>query len=97
MHLRKKKLSLYSRNKKAKNYLNNEIFIMKDINHPNINKLIDIKINSENVFIITEYCNGGNLEDFLERYIEINKKALPEEIVQYIMRQVIEAFRYLYN
>ena len=37
------------------------------------------------------------MEDFLERYLEINKKALPEEIVQYIMRQVIEAFRYLYN
>ena len=94
---KKKELSKYSMNKEAKRYLNNEIYIMKDINHPNIIRLIDIKINSKSVFIITEYCNGGNLEDYLEKYLKVNKKALPEEIVQNIMRQLIDVFRYLYN
>ena len=78
-------------------YLNNELFLMKDINHPNIIKIIDIKIKQHFVYIITEYYNGGNLDQFLDKYIEINNKALPEEIVQNIMRQIIEAFRYLYN
>ena len=80
-----------------KKYWNNELFIMKDINHPNIIKLIDIKQTSKYIYIITEYCNGGSLEEFLENYLKDNDKALPEEIVQYIMRQIIEAFRYLYN
>ena len=78
-------------------YLNNELFLMKDINHPNIIKIIDIKIKQHFVYIITEYYNGGSLDQFLFKYIEINNKALPEEIVQNIMRQIIEAFKYLYN
>ena len=81
----------------GKKYLNNEIFLMKDINHPNIIKLIDIKIKPNFVYIITEYCNGGNMEQFFEKYLEVNNKALPEEIVQNLMRQIIEALRYLYN
>ena len=68
-----------------KKYWNNELFIMKDINHPNIIKLIDIKHTSKYIYIITEYCNGGSLEEFLENYLKDNDKALPEEIVQYIM------------
>ena len=95
--IKKIELSKYLKNEKAKKYLDNEILIMKDINHPNIIKLIDVKINQQFVYIITEFCNGGNLEDFLEKYLESNKKALPEEIVQKIFKQVIETFRYLYN
>ena len=92
-----KEISKLLKNKNAKKYLNNEILIMKDINHPNIIKILDIKINQKFVFIITEYCNGGNLKEFLNKYIKDNNKALPEEIVQHIMRQIIEVFRYLYN
>ena len=95
--IKKKELSKYLKNEKAKKYLDNEILIMKDINHPNIIKILDVKMNKKFVFIITEYYNGGNLEEFLEKYLETNNKALPEEIVQHIMRQIIEVFRYLYN
>ena len=70
---------------------------MKDINHPYIIKLYDVKIDSNFIYIITEYCNGGNLKEFLEKNLEVNHKALSEEIVQYLMRQIIDAFRYLRN
>ena len=76
----------------AKKYIDMEISILKDVNHPNIIKLIDIKESLENVYIIIEYCNGGTLEEYLDKY-----KKLSEEIVQYIMKQVIEAFKYLFN
>ena len=92
-----KKAELSKFIKIGKKYLNNELFLMKDINHPNIIKIIDIKIKQHFVYIITEYYNGGSLDQFLFKYIEINNKALQEEIVQNIMRQIIEAFRYLYN
>ena len=58
----------YLENPKALKYLENEIFILKDINHPNIIKLIDVKETLENVFIITEYYNGGTLADCLDKY-----------------------------
>ena len=94
--IKKRDPSKFFKFKGRKKYLNNELFLMKDMNYPNIIKLFDIK-KPGLVYIITEYCNGGNLKQFLENYLKINNKALPEEIVQSIMRQVIEAFRYLYN
>ena len=60
-------------NPEAKKYIDNEISILKDINHPNIIKLIDIKESLINVYIITEYCKGGTLWEHLEKYL-IEKK-----------------------
>ena len=60
--------------KDAKRYINNEISILKEVNHPNILKLIEVKDTEEKLYIVNEYCNGGNLEIFLEKYYEKNKK-----------------------
>ena len=58
--INKREINKMSEKKYLKKYWNNEIFIMKDINHPNIIKLIDRKTSSKYLFIITEYCNGGS-------------------------------------
>ena len=84
-------------NEDLKRYFDNEISILKEINHPNIIKLIDVKENSNYIFIILEYCNGGNLQSFLDKYVKENNKGLSEEIVQYLMKQIIEAYKYLHN
>ena len=75
------------------NYLNNEISILLDTNHPNILKLFEIKENNNKIFIVEEYFSDS-LEDFFKRN---NIEYLSEEIVQYIMRQIIEAIKYLHN
>ena len=69
--------------------------ILKDANHPNIIQLNEIKKKEDKIYIVTEYCNGGTLAKFLEKYQADNKKALPEEIVQYVMRQIVEGMKYL--
>ena len=89
--------SKYMNNSKAKKYLDNEISILKSINHPNIVKLIEIKDTSKYCYIVTEFCNGGSLSNCLEKYQEKNNVAFPEEIVQYIMKQVINAVKYLHQ
>ena len=68
----------FSAQEEFKEYSDNEIAIMKDMNHPNIIKLYDVKIDSNFIYIITEYCNGGNLKEFLEKNLEVNHKALSE-------------------
>ena len=78
-------------------YIDREISILKDINHPNLVKLIEVKENTEYIYIIFEYCNGGDLQSFLDKYVKENNKGLSEEIVQYIMKQLIDAFKYLHN
>ena len=70
--------------------------VIKDINHPNILQLIDFKEDSEYYFCIYEYCDGGNFDDYL-KYLKENNKSLSEEEVQHIMKQLLEAVKYLHN
>ena len=44
-----------------------------------------------------EYCNGGKLGRALHNYIKKNHKPFPEEIIQHLMRQIIEAFHYIHG
>ena len=78
-------------------YLNNEIEILKTFNHPNIVKFIDIKKTKKHYYIVMEYCNGGELSKALQNYQLKHGKALNEELVQYLMRQIISAFKTLHN
>ena len=73
---------------------NNEISILLDTNHPNIIKLFEIKETKDKIYLVKEYCNGEALQDML---FENNNEPFSEEIVQYIMRQLIEAVKYLHN
>ena len=84
-------------NPKAKKYLDREISILKEINHENIVKLYDVKEASQYFYLITEYCNGGNLSECLEKYQETYNSPFPEELVQYFMRQIISAVKYLHE
>jgi serine/threonine protein kinase len=87
----------YAANPKAKKYLDNEIMILKDIDHENIVKLYDVKETSQYFYLVTEYCNGGGLSDCLEKYQEEHNTAFPEELVQYLMKQIVSALRYLHS
>ena len=75
-------------------YLKNYISICLDTNHPNIIKLFEIKETKDKIFLVKEYFNGGTLRAFLEKN---NNDPLSEEITQYIMRQLIEAVKYLHD
>ncbi len=63
-------------------YLNNEINILLDVNHPNILKFNELKETLKNIYIITEYYNGGTLKNFMEKYLESFNKVLSQELVQ---------------
>ena len=79
-------------------YLQNEIEILNQINHPNIVKLEETKKTKDHYYLVMEYINGGGLSNCLKKYMEKhNKSAFPEEIVQYLMKQIIEALYYLHN
>ena len=87
----------YAANPKAKRYIDNEIAILKDINHENIVELYDVKETSQYFYLVTEYCNGGALSDCLEEYKDTYNAPFPEEIVQYLMLQIMSAVKYLHG
>ena len=77
--------------------LANEISLLKKINHPNIVKLIDLKKTKSHCYIVMEYCNGGDLSGCLKKYKAAYKRPFPEEVVQYIMRQVVSGIAFLHS
>ena len=78
-------------------YLVNEIQILRELDHPNIVKFVEIKKTKNNYYIIMDFCNGGELYKTLEKYIEKNGKPFSQEIVQHLMRQIISAFKYIHG
>lgn len=87
----------FTQNPRAKKYLDNEINILKEIDHPNIIKLVDVKETTHFYYLVMELCNGGGLSDCLEDYQKKNKKPFPEETVQYLMRQIVDGINYLHK
>ena len=78
-------------------YLKNEISIMRELKHKNIVKLEDMKITPNHYYLVMDFCNGGTLSECLRKYQKKNKKPFSVEIVQYLMRQIIDGIRYIHN
>ena len=74
-----------------------EISILKDLAHQNIVKYKEIKKNKNDYYIVTEFINGGTLTQCLKKYINKNGKAFSEEIVQYLMKQIVNGIKYIHN
>ena len=79
-------------------YFNNELQILKSLKHINIVHLEEVKYDNKNYYIVMEYINGGSLSGCLKKYqSKHNGKAFPEEIVQYLMKQIVDAIRYIHS
>ena len=82
---------------KVKKYFHNEIEILKEIKHTNIMELIEMKTTEDNYYLVCELCNGGSLRQCLDKYIKMYSKPFSEEITQYLMKQIVEALKYLHG
>ena len=77
--------------------LANEITLLKKINHPNIVRLIDLKKTKSHCYIVMEFCNGGDLSGCLKKYKEVHRRPFSEQIVQYLMRQIVNGLEFLHS
>jgi calcium-dependent protein kinase len=67
----------------------NEIEILKKLDHPNIVKIFEFYNSSDGYYIITEYCNKGEL------FAQIYEKApIAENISAHIIYQIFAAINY---
>ena len=87
----------YADQPQVSKYLKNEIAILKELKHKNIVKLEDVKSTTNHYYLVMEFCNGGSLSECLKKYQEKYGKPFSEEIVQYLMKQIITAIRYIHN
>eukprot|EP01055_Gregarina_sp_Pseudo9_P000358 Gregarina_sp_Pseudo_9__357@NODE_122_length_4124_cov_18_086659_g114_i0_p2_GENE_NODE_122_length_4124_cov_18_086659_g114_i0NODE_122_length_4124_cov_18_086659_g114_i0_p2_ORF_typecomplete_len539_score128_64Pkinase/PF00069_25/6_5e73Pkinase_Tyr/PF07714_17/1_5e48EFhand_7/PF13499_6/0_00038EFhand_7/PF13499_6/3_5e13EFhand_7/PF13499_6/2e14EFhand_8/PF13833_6/0_00043EFhand_8/PF13833_6/0_021EFhand_8/PF13833_6/8_2e05EFhand_8/PF13833_6/0_0023EFhand_8/PF13833_6/3_1e07EFhand_1/PF00036_32/0_00028EFhand_1/PF00036_32 len=73
-----------------------EINILKTLDHPNIIKIYDVYEDYNSVYIIMEYCKGGEL---LARIVQAQQRAksLTEKYVQGLMQQILLALSYFHS
>ncbi|XP_050717032.1 serine/threonine-protein kinase unc-51-like isoform X2 [Eriocheir sinensis] len=80
---------------KSQNLLSKEIKILKELtelHHENVVALLDCKETANHVYLVMEYCNGGDLADYLQA-----KGTLSEDTIRFFLRQMAESMRALYG
>lgn len=70
----------------------NEIDTLKELDHPNILKIHESFEDDKNYFVVTEYCDGGEL---FEEIIEWGK--FTEEDAAVLMRQILTCVNYCHK
>ncbi|CAF0816387.1 unnamed protein product [Adineta steineri] len=76
---------------KSQSLLEKEIKILKELTklkHENLVALLDCKESQNNVYLVMEYCNGGDLADYLQA-----KQTLSEDTIAIFFRQIAAAIR----
>lgn len=82
---------------KEKEKLENEINLMKTLNHRNIVRLYGVERLRSYYFLIMEYCNYGDLIHFLHSFSDGNGTGLPEDIIINFMYQIGSGLNYLHS
>ena len=78
-------------NSEAKTLID-EIGILKNLEHPNIMKLYECFNDKENVYIVSEYCDQGDLLGKMEKLGNLS-----EIVVKFLMSQILNAISYLHS
>ncbi|XP_067864549.1 serine/threonine-protein kinase ULK2 isoform X1 [Heptranchias perlo] len=77
---------------KSQILLGKEIKILKELQHENIVALYDVQETPNSVHLVMEYCNGGDLADYLQA-----KGTLSEDTIRVFLQQIAGAMRILHN
>ena len=68
-----------------------EISLLKKVAHTNIVRLLDVYVSENKYYLILEYCELGDLKQF------VKNKILTEKCIQCFMLQIKNGLEYLYN
>ena len=69
-----------------------EIAILKKLDHPNIMKIYECFVDKDNFYIISDFCDQG---DLLGKLIKLGK--MNEIVVKFLMGQILNAVAYLHS
>ena len=86
--LKKKKIT----KNKDKSRLEKEISILKKLNHINVIKIHKISEEPDNFFIVMEYCENGELFNYI-----VEHQRLEEDEASYFFYQLINGLDYIHH
>eukprot|EP00915_Cephaloidophora_sp_WS-2016_P007943 GHVH01010980.1.p1 GENE.GHVH01010980.1~~GHVH01010980.1.p1 ORF type:complete len:596 (-),score=92.55 GHVH01010980.1:1001-2788(-) len=76
-----------------KDQIKHEIDVMKSLDHPNIVKIYEVFEDFQNMYIIMEYCEGGELYSHI-RQMQNDAKKFTEKYIAKLMKQILQGVRY---
>ncbi|XP_038618203.1 serine/threonine-protein kinase ULK1 isoform X3 [Tachyglossus aculeatus] len=77
---------------KSQTLLGKEIKILKELKHENIVALYDFQEMANSVYLVMEYCNGGDLADYLH-----SMRTLSEDTIRLFLQQIAGAMKMLHS
>ncbi|XP_051579836.1 serine/threonine-protein kinase ULK3-like isoform X2 [Myxocyprinus asiaticus] len=87
-----KVVSKKSLNKTSMENLLTEIEILKTVRHPHIVQLKDFLWDGDNIYLILEWCSGGDLSSFIR-----SRRILPERVARRCLQQIACALQFLHE
>ncbi|PSC74948.1 Kinase superfamily isoform 4 isoform A [Micractinium conductrix] len=86
-----KEINLAKLNAKLRQSLESEVSILKRIRHGNIVQLLEVVEEEDRLYLVMEFCAGGDLAHFLRRV-----KRVSEATAQHFMRQLAAGLRQMW-
>ena len=77
---------------KLKELVSTEIRVLQQCKNENVVRYVDAFCTEKTQFIAMEYCNGGDLENYLDK-----KKRLTEDQATNFLKQIVNGFRGLHE
>ena len=74
-----------------------ELRLLSKFKNKNIIKILDLQKTKHNIYLILEFCNGGNLFEYKIWYEKNKKCELNELLIQKILRQLIIGLEYMHQ
>nr|CAA59410.1 serine /threonine protein kinase [Schizosaccharomyces pombe]prf//2110385A protein kinase cds1 [Schizosaccharomyces pombe] len=90
--INKRKILLTSSEKRATEMFQREIDILKSLHHPGVVQCHEICENDDELFIVMEYVEGGDLMDFL-----IANGSIDEQDCKPLLKQLLETLLHLHK
>ncbi|KAF9610397.1 hypothetical protein IFM89_022308 [Coptis chinensis] len=69
-----KQVNLSKLNKNLKNCLDCELSFLSSVKHPNIIRLIDVIETEGSIFLVLEFCAGGNLASYIQQHGRVQEE-----------------------
>lgn len=76
--------------------LRQEINVLAMLDHPHILRLFEHYCDTANVYLVTDLCNGGELQDIVREHAE-KRWPLPEAWIRRVFSQTLEAIAYCHT
>jgi serine/threonine protein kinase len=93
-----KELHYATMSEREKHQIVAEVNILRDLRHPNIVRYYDrvIEKQSHKIFIVQEYCEGGDLLKFIKKHKK-EKQSIPEDLIWKWFMQIILALHEIHT